>query len=126
MIKKFINKISKDFNRLLILREQKWLGFFLFNIIMMLLLLLYTAGYFNPYFPLTVNFIVLVGIILSVILLNVQSKTIFLLALLFWVFAAFLKVLHIDVWAERTAVYTFESMVVGLVVFIIENRSNNT
>lgn len=126
MIKKLLEKISNDFEELNTFKQQKWLGFFLFNIIMMLLLLLYSAGYFSPYFPLTVNIIVLIGIMLSVILLNVRSKVIFLIALLFWIFAAFLKILRIDIWAERTAIYTFECMVVGFVVFIIEYRSKST
>lgn len=106
---------------------KKWandrvFGLFIFNIMVMLLILLYTAGYFAPFFPLTINFIVLVSLILSIILLGIKGKILLVIALLFWIFAAVLRILKIEVWAERTAIYTYQALVIGLILLIIEIR----
>lgn len=49
-----------------------------FNIAMMLLFLLGSVGYFYPFFPITINVIVMIGLILSVILLGANSRILFL------------------------------------------------
>lgn len=111
-------KFSNDF--------EKWIHFYnhrliLFNIIIVFLFLLRSAGYFSPYFPISVNFIVIVGVVLATLLLRARSNVIFFVTLLFWLFAAFLRVVRIDVWAERTAIYAYETLTFGVILFIVEN-----
>src|SRR5581483_7337411 len=92
----------------------------LFNIIVVFLFLLRSAGYFQPFFPISVNFIVIVALLLSIFLLGARSRIIFIVVILFWIFAGALRVLKIDVWAERTGIYAYESLVIGCLVFIFE------
>lgn len=101
---------------------QRIFGVFVFNTVLVLLLLLHSAGYFSPYFPLTINTIVVIGMILSILLLRMNSKDIFFLALFFWLLAAFLKTVGIDVWAERSAIYSFEALLIGIILLIIESN----
>lgn len=102
--------------------NQKVFQLFIFNMIIMLLILLYTAGYFAPFFPLTINFIVFVALLLSIFLLGINSKILFGIAIFFWLFAAFLKGVRVDVWAERTAIYSYQALLIGIILFIIELR----
>lgn len=104
--------------------EAHLLGLFLFNLIIMILVLLRSAGYFAPFFPITINFTVLFALILTVVLLGFKSKELFLVALLLWVFTGALRVVNVQVWAERSAVYVFEALIVGMIVFIIENTKS--
>ncbi len=92
-----------------------------FNTILVLLVLLRSAGYFYPFFGISVNFIVFVLIVLSILILHSGSRSIFFLAFLFWVFAGILKILGLDVWAERTSIYTFEALVIGTILLIYES-----
>lgn len=92
----------------------------IFNIILVFLFLLRSAGYFQPYFVISVNFIVIVALILSVFLLGAKSKAIFLVTLFFWIFAGFLRLVRIDVWAERTGVYAYECLTFAVLLFIFE------
>jgi hypothetical protein len=119
-------KELKRLNSIIAEKVKDWIKFYnirliLFNIIIVFLFLLRSAGYFQPYFPISVNFIVIVGLFLSVIILGARSKIVFLVTLAFWVFAGFLKIIRIDVWAERTGIYAFESLVFGVILFLIEN-----
>lgn len=119
-----VNIISKI--KLLNLRLNKWslshfVGIAVFNIIMILLFLLYSAGYFKPFLPISINLIVVIGLILSILLLEVKSRAMFIICLFFWLFAAFLKIVKIDVWAERTTIYVYQSLVLGIVLTIVEN-----
>lgn len=91
-----------------------------FNIIMVFLFLLRSAGYFQPYFPISVNFIVIFGLILSVFLLGAGSRAIFIFALLAWIFAGLLNIFHIYVWTDRTGIYVYEAFVIGVVVYLRE------
>jgi len=91
-----------------------------FNIIIVFLFLLRSAGYFQPYFPISVNFIVIFALILSYFLLGSNSKTVFLVTLIFWIFAGMLFILRINVWGERTGIYAFESLVFGTLLFLFE------
>ena len=97
------------------------LNMLIFNVVLMFLILMRSAGYFLPYFAISVNFIVLTMLVLSIFLLKANSRSIFIVALLFWLFAGLLKLLKIDIWAERTAVYTFEALVIGAVLLLIES-----
>lgn len=96
-----------------------------FNTILMFLVLMRSAGYFLPFFGISVNFIVLSMLVLSIFLLNSNSKTMFITAFLLWMFAALMKVLKIDIWAERTAIYTFEALFIGTILLIIESVKPN-
>jgi hypothetical protein len=112
------------------LRLKKWaleynFRLILFNIILVFLFLLRSAGYFQPYFPISVNFIVIVGLVLSVVLLNLKSREIFLVVIVFWVFAGFLRVMRIDVWAERTGIYAYESLLFAVILFLLESISKS-
>lgn len=93
----------------------------LFNVVLVILLLLRSAGYFEPYFGITINSIFLIALILSIFLLGTRSKGTFTVALIFWLFAAVLKLAKIDVWAERNAIYAFQGMVIGVVLLIYES-----
>lgn len=112
--------------KLLELRLNKWslshfVGIAVFNIIMIVLFLLYSAGYFKPFLPISINLIVIIGLVLSTLLLEVKSRAMFMISLSFWLFAAFLKIVKIDVWAERTTIYVYQSLVLGILLIIVEN-----
>lgn len=98
----------------------------IFNTILVFLVLLRSAGYFLPFFGISINFIVIIMLVFSIFLLNSNSRSMFLIAFLFWLFAALMKVLKIDVWAERTAIYTFEAMIVGFILLIKESFKKPT
>lgn len=91
-----------------------------FNLVLIILVLLRSAGYFDPYFPITIHTIILITLLLLVFLLGVSSKLLFLLTFLLWIFAAFLKVAGIDVWAERTTVYAYEALVIAVILLFLE------
>lgn len=93
----------------------------LFNIFMIFLFLLSSAGYFHPYFVISINFIVTLGLIASIFLLGARSEAIFFVSLIFWIFASFLKLVNISVWAERTGIYAFQSLAIGVLMLFIEN-----
>lgn len=104
---------------------QEWIiGHYLqlaiFNGVLILLVLLRSAGYFEPYFPITINLIYIISLALSIILLGMKSKGAFILALVFWVLAGFLRIVNIEVWAQRAAVYSYEALVIGLVLMVFE------
>ncbi len=93
----------------------------IFNVILIFMLLLRSVGYFSPFLPLTTNIIVMTSFILAVLLFNINSTFIFIAALIFWLFAAFLKIIGVDIWAERTSLYVFELLVIGMVLLVVES-----
>lgn len=93
----------------------------IFNVVLVILLLLRSAGYFEPFFGITINSIFFMALVLSIFLLGTRSRGAFTVALIFWLFAAILKLAKIDVWAERTAIYSFQALVVGVVLLIWES-----
>lgn len=101
--------------------ELHYLQLALFNVVLVALLLLRSAGYFEPYFGITINSIFLIALILSIFLLGTRSKGAFAVALAFWLFAAILKLVKIDVWAERNAIYSFQALVVGVALLVWES-----
>lgn len=108
-------------------RVQNWahqniINLFIFNIILTALLLLRSAGYFSPFFPLSISLIIIICLALSVILLGARSRVLFTTAVLFWLVAIFLKVAKVDIWAERAAIYTFEALLLGLFIFLFEKN----
>lgn len=123
MMKKYYMKIVGQ--------VQNWafknmLNLFIFNAILTLLLLLRSAGYFSPFFSLSISFIIALCLILSVILLGARSKTIFIIVVLFWLLTAFFKIMQINIWAERAAIYSFEALVLGILLFIFEKNEDNS
>lgn len=117
----YLNRIYDSFKKSAFSwAKDHFLQIFIFNIILMLLFLLRSVGYFYPYIPLSVNFIVVFALILSIFLLNANSSALFIVALLFWILASFLRIVAVEVWAERTALYCFQSLVIGLVLMIKE------
>ena len=121
--------VKNQFN-LLYSSSQEWgnkhlFKMLIFNTILMFLVLLRSAGYFLPFFGISVNFIVLTMLILSIFLLGSKSKSMFITAFLFWLFACLMKVLKIDIWAERTAIYTFQALFIGAILLIIESFKRN-
>ena len=105
---------------------KKWslahiLGVFLFNLLIVMLLLLKSAGYFSPYLPLTINILFFISLILMVILLNIGSRGLFLISIIFLLLALVLKVLYIDIWSERSALYAYEALNVAVGLFFIES-----
>jgi len=93
----------------------------MFNIFLLFMFLLRSAGYFEPYYVISVNNIVIVGLILSVLLLGATSKVLFSFSLFFWFFASIIQTLGVDVWAERVGIYTYQGLVLGIVMLIIES-----
>lgn len=121
-MKHYIEELQFRLNtRLQTWAHERVLGIFFFTLILVLLLLLYSAGYFAPYLPLTINLIVLMALILAVVLLHLRSKFIFSTVIFFWVLTSLFMILNIDVWAERAAIYSYETFVIGLILLVIEN-----
>ena len=100
--------------------QERISALFLFNMVLGLLLLLHSAGYFAPFFLLTINFIAVISLVLAVILFRINSSIIFFITILFWIFAALLKITNVEAWAVRSAIYAFESLVIGVLLMIIE------
>ncbi|OGM70779.1 hypothetical protein A2975_02720 [Candidatus Woesebacteria bacterium RIFCSPLOWO2_01_FULL_44_14] len=118
---KLLQNLNHQINRW---AKRKFLQISVFNLVIILLFLLRSAGYFDPYFLISVNLIVTVALILAIPLLGANSRTMFVASLVFWLFVGFLRVLNLDVWAERTAVYTYEALVIGVVLLIYEEIKN--
>lgn len=97
------------------------LGLFIYNLTLMLLVLLHTAGYFYPFFVITINFIAIFAFILSIFLLGARSRAMFLISVIFWIIAAIFKTALVDIWAERTSLYAFESFIVGVILLFWES-----
>lgn len=121
MKKIFEKPLNKEIKMIRFWAQERIIGLFIFNAILMMLILLHSAGYFSPFFPLSINIIVMISLISSIFLLGTNNKAAFTIALLFWLFAAFLKIVKIDVWAERTVIYSYEALIVGILLFIMEN-----
>ncbi len=98
--------------------KENFFNIVVFNLVIIVLYLLRSAGYFDPYFLISVNFIVIFGLVLTIFLFRAGSRLMFLTALLFWLFAGFLRILNLDTWAERTAIYCFESLIIGFVLLV--------
>lgn len=99
--------------------QKRILNLFIFNVVLTMLLLLRSAGYFDPYLPLTINLIVLLCLVMSVFLLGLRYKALFIITLLLWLFAAFLKIVGVHIWAERAAIYSFEAFTIAFILFLI-------
>lgn len=101
--------------------EKHLVGLFIFNIAIIIMVLLNTAQYFKPFFYLGINAIFFISLILSVALLGARIKALFLIAVLFLFFTGFLKLVRIDIWADRASIYFYQSFFIGLVILLISN-----
>ena len=108
-------------NKLNIWAKHYLSGLFIFNTILIILVLLNTAEYFKPFFFLGINVIFLISLILSVILLGAKSKTMFLISILFFVFSMVLKIFKIDVWADRASIYFFQAYFLGILLLLVSH-----
>lgn len=99
--------------------EKHLAGLFIFNISVILMVLLNTAQYFKPFFYLGINLIFFLSLLFAVLFLGARAKAMFGIALIFLVFSAFLKVVKIDVWADRASIYFYQSFFIGLMLLLI-------
>jgi hypothetical protein len=97
-------------------------GIFVYNLILLLLVLLRISGYFSPFLPLNINLIYLISLVLAVILLRAGGQVFFVLSFLFFLLALFLKVVRVDIWAERTVEYFFQAFGLGVFLLFWERR----
>lgn len=111
-------KTRRDINRWAVTHP---FGIFLFGVISSLLVLLKSTGYFYPFYQLTVNSIVLISIIISVPLLGIKSRTVFITGILFLIIACIFKIYGVDIWAERTSFYVFELLLIGTILLVFED-----
>ena len=91
-----------------------------FNTLLVILVLLHSAKYFDPFWLISINTIVFVSLIASVFLLGARSRSLFIVSLLFWILAGGMRILGINVWAERISVYVFESLLLAVLLLFIE------
>ena len=99
--------------------QKHFTGLFIFNLSVLIMVLLSSAQYFKPYFPLGINTIVMISLVLAIIFLGVREKPMFAICLVFLFMAAILKVLKIDVWAERASIYVYQSYLLGFFLLFI-------
>jgi len=102
--------------------EKNLVGIFIFNLAVVIMVLLNTAQYFKPFFYLGINSIFFLSLILAVMLLGARARAMFIISIIFLLFAAFLKVVKIDVWADRASIYFYQSFFVGLALLLISKR----
>ncbi len=105
-------------------------GIFIFNLIVLLMVLLNTAGYFKPFFFLNINAITFISMILAIFLLDATDKTMFAIAIVFFLIASFLKIVGITVWADRSMIYVYQSLILGFLllsknIFLYNNVGRN-
>ena len=98
-----------------------YLNLAIYNVFLVLLVLLHSARYFDPFWLVSINAIVLFALVASVFLLGATCNVFFVVTLVFWVFASVLRVIGINIWAERTTVYAYQSLVLAVVLLILEN-----
>ena len=96
--------------------EKHLAGLFIFNLVVLLMVLLNTAGYFKPFFFLNINAITFISLVLAIFLLGVADKTMFAIAIIFFLIASFFKIIGITIWADRSMIYTYQSLVLGFIL----------
>lgn len=123
MFSKYLNYNFGKYNVIL----NNWvknhlLGLFVFNTILIILVLLNTAQYFKPFFYLGINSIFFISLLLAIFLLGVKSKAMFLITLLFLLFGVFLKIVKIDIWADRASIYFYQSFMLGVILLLSDKN----
>ncbi|MFC1624883.1 hypothetical protein ACFL15_00745 [Patescibacteria group bacterium] len=97
-------------------------GLFIFNLIVIIMVLLSNAGYFHPFFYLSINVITFISLVLSVFLLRARNNSMFAISIFFMIFAGFLSYFKINIWAERSAIYSFQSFLIGLIILMAKKK----
>jgi len=121
MIRRILLYLRKKNKELKLWSKDHFVNLSVFNFIIFMLILLRSAGYFHPFFPLSVNAVIFITLICAVIILKLRNRGLFFVAGSFWIFASLMKILKVDVWAERTAIYAYQSLVLGVTLFVIES-----
>ncbi len=111
-------------NKLAVWAQSHIANLFIFNLLLLLLLLLHSIGYFDPFLKITASFIIVFAMIASVVLLGLKTQGMIVITLIFWGITLAFKLLGIDIWAERLGVYTFYSLLLSIILFIIEAFKN--
>jgi len=93
----------------------------LYNLIIIVLVLLHSAGYFHPFFPITINIISLIALVGAIILLGARTNLLFTLSAFFLIFAGLMLILNVRIWADRTMIYMFQSLVLGILLLFLED-----
>jgi len=101
--------------------SSHYMNLAIFNTLLVILVLLHSAKYFDPFWAISINVIVFISLITSVILLGAGSRSLFVVSLLFWIFAGGMRILGINIWAERISIYTFQSFLIGVLLLFIED-----
>jgi len=119
-----MKKIIKSY-RMLYLQSARWSinnlpGILLFNLVIIVLVLLRSAGYFQPFFLLSINSIFFIGFILLPIMLKASREALFSIAGFFWLLSALLQLFRVDIWAERSSIYCFQAFFVGSLILFFE------
>ena len=117
MIEDKIKELKKGVNNW---ATTHYVGISIFNIVAVLLFALRSAGYFHPFFPLSIDISVMILLVLSIFLLGTRPSAFFVVAFIFLLIAAFFKIVNVDVWAERTSIYVFESLLIGIIVLFMD------
>lgn len=94
---------------------------FIYEIVLMTLVLLHSLGYFHPFFVISAHFIIIFGLVFSVVLLRTRSNHIALFCIVFWLGALVFESLQVIVWAERLAMYAYETLLLCTVLIVFEN-----
>lgn len=95
-------------------------GLFIFNLLVVLMVLLNTADYFKPFFFLSINVITFVSLLLSILLLGARGKIMLIISTGFWFLAAFFNSVKINIWAERSGIYAFQSFLLGIFIIFLD------
>ncbi len=120
-----MRKTSNLSEKIKIWVNRHYLQLAVFNLILIVLELLRSAGYFAPFFLISINFIVFIGLLLSVLILGANSKTIFIVSGFFLFITMIFSIFNLTVWAERSAIYFFESTLLAVIMFIVESVDIN-
>lgn len=105
----------------LIWAKKRYLGLFAFNIILLILTLLHTARYFDPIYEISINFVLSVAMIMAVAFLGARSRVMFVISIFFLIVAACFQAIRVNIWAERSGIYAFDAMVLGVLLLVFEN-----
>ena len=95
--------------------KNKILGIFVFNLVLAIMVLLRAGNYFNPIFSISINVIALTTIIMAIVLLGAGNRAVFSISAVFLVIAGLFQVFKIEIWSERSGIYFFEALVLGII-----------
>ena len=112
-------KINKSFSKW---ASSHYINLAIYNALIVLLVLLHSAKYFDPYWLISINIIIFIALIASVFLLGANSRVMFLVCLVFWLAAGLMRILNVEVWAERLTIYVFNSFFLGVVLLFFEEK----